>query len=419
MKNRKWVDKLYNFKEELKKYGLTPESYEKVCKDIADKLEGNNDLDWSEIKEKYNIQCAVDTIRKSSSTIFGGQFRTEYLKSQIYSNPEDFSKEKELDKKLADIRRERIKLQTANIERGRLDRSESRQEMYYEFVGNVVTTLPLPEFKPLRYGTTKDINYVVGLADVHYGASFVSINNEYSPEIAKKRFEYLTGYLIDFIEEKNVNTLTIVSLGDLIQGVIRLSDLKINDSSIVKATVEICRLVANMLNELSAYAKIKYYHTPSANHTQIRALNAKPSELADEDLEYLMGNYIHDLCANNDRIIVKLAKEGENFIEVEVAGNEIIAMHGHQIKNVENAIKNISILHKKFYDTVLLGHYHNGKEIPSHEGILGDAEILICPSFVGSDPYSDSICKGSKAAVKVYGFNKLFGHTETYKIILN
>lgn len=174
-----------------------------------------------------------------------------------------------------------------------------------------------------------------------------------------------------------------------------------------------------MLNKLSTYTKIAYYHTPSANHTQLRVLNAKASELADEDLEYLMGNYIKDLCVNNERVTVHLAKEGNDFIEVYIPGNEIIAMHGHQLKNIENAIKDISILHKKFYDTVLLGHYHSGKEIPSHEGILGDAEVLISPSFVGSDPYSDKLCKGSKACVKVYGFDKLFGHTETYKIILN
>ncbi len=413
------MDVLFNFEKELLKYGLTTETYEQICKDIDGKISGENDYDWSELKDKYNVKCNPDTIRKGSSTIFGGKFRSDYLKSKIYSNPEDFSKEKELDKKLEDIRKERIKLQTANIERNRLDRSESRQEMYYEFVGNVVTTLPLPDFKPLRHETIKEVNYVVGLADVHYGASFVSVNNEYSPEIAKKRFERLTGSLIDFIEEKNLNTLTIISLGDLIQGVLRLSDLKINDSSIVKATVDICRLVANMLNELSIYANIVYYHTPSANHTQIRVLNAKASELADEDLEYLMGNYIHDLCANNERIAIKLAREGEGFIEVCVPGNEIIAMHGHQIKNIENAVKDLSILHKKFYDCVLVGHLHNGKEVPSHEGVLGDAEFLICPSFVGSDPYSDSLCKGSKAAVKIYGFNKLFGHTETYKIVLN
>ena len=291
--------------------------------------------------------------------------------------------------------------------------------MYYEYVGNVVQTLPLPDFQPIEDNIHHEINYLVGLADIHYGATYKSINNEYSPEEAKRRFEYLTCRLIHFIQEKRITTLTVVSLGDLIQGVLRLSDLKINDSSIVKATVEICRLIAYMLNELSAYVNISYYHTPSANHTQIRVLNAKASELADEDLEYLMGNYIKDLCANNERINVHLANEGDDFIEVYVPGNEIIAMHGHQIKNVENAVRDISILHKKFYDTILLGHYHNGKEIPSHEGILGDAEVLISPSFVGSDPYSDKLCKGSKACVKVYGFDKLYGHTETYKIILN
>lgn len=410
---------IYNFTEELQKYGLTVDTYEKVCKDISDKLEGNNDLDWSEIQSKYNITCNPDTIRKASSTIFGGQFRTEYLKNQIYTNPEEFSREKELDKKIADIRKERIKLQTANIERGRVDRSESRQEMYYEYVGKVIDTLPIPEFQPIIGEERYDINYLVGLADVHYGASYKSINNEYSPQIVKERFEYLTGRLIDFIQEKKIQKLTIVSLGDLIQGVLRLSDLKINDSSIVKSTVEICRLIAIMLNKLSAYTNILYYHTPSANHTQVRVLNAKANELADEDLEFLMGNYIHDLCANNDRIVVKLANDGEDFIEVYIPGNEIIAMHGHQIKNVENAIRDISMLHKKFYDTVILGHYHNGKEIPSNEGILGDAEVLISPSFVGSDPYSDKLCKGSKACVKIYGFDRLYGHTETYKIILN
>jgi len=413
------VDILYNFEEELQKYGLTTETYEAACKDISDKLEGNNDLDWSEIHDKYGIKCAVDTIRKSSSTIFGGKFREDYFKNKLYVNSDDFSQNKEIDKKIEQLRKERIKLQTANIERGRIDRSESRQEMYYEYVGNVISTLPLPDFKPILGSTNIEINYLVGLADIHYGASYKSLNNEYSPEIAKKRFEYLTGKLIEFVQEKHIGRLTIVSLGDLLQGVLRLSDLKINDSSIVKATVEICRIIANMLNELSVYTNILYYHTPSANHTQIRVLNAKASELADEDLEYLMGNYIHDLCANNERITVKLANEGEDFIEVYIPGNEIIAMHGHQVKNVENAIRDISILHKKFYDTVILGHYHNGKEIPSHEGILGDAEVLISPSFVGSDPYSDKIGKGSKACVKIYGFNKLFGHTETYKIILN
>ena len=77
------------------------------------------------------------------------------------------------------------------------------------------------------------------------------------------------------------------------------------------------------------------------------------------------------------------------------------------------------MLIRSFIDYLLLGHLHNGKEIPSFEGCCTDTEILISPSFVGSDPYSDSLMKGSKASVKIYGFNDIYGHTETYKIILN
>lgn len=410
---------LDNFVKEIEKYGLTIETYEAACKDIDMKQDGSIDLDWSEIKDKYGIDLASDSIRKANGTIFGGSFRAAYLKNQIHTNPDEFSKEKELDKKLADIRKERIKLQTANIERGRVDRNESRQEMYYEYVGSTCASLPLPDFQQLQYNDETDIEYLMSLADVHYGAKFKSENNEYSPEIAKERFEYLSGKVINFIQKHNVTKLHIVSLGDLVQGILRVSDLKINDSSVVKATVEISRLIALFLTELSTYTNIEYYHTPSANHTQIRPLGTKASEIADEDLEYLIGNYIKDLCTGNERISVHLADEGKQYIEIPIMGNEIIAMHGHQLKNIDNSIRDLSILRRSFIDYLILGHFHSGKEVPSFEGCCNDTEILVSPSFVGSDPYSDSIMKGSKASVKIYGFDSVYGHTETYKFILN
>ncbi len=326
---------------------------------------------------------------------------------------------KELDEKIEKLRKERIKLQTANIERGRVDRNESRQEMYYEYVGSTCSSLPLPDFNPLYNSNENEIEYLLSIADVHYGAIFKSENNEYSPEIAKERLELLTGYVIDFIEVHKINKLHIVSLGDLLQGILRVSDLKINDSTIVKATVEISRLIALFLRELSAYTNIEYYHTPSANHTQIRPLGTKASELADEDLEYLIGNYIKDLCAGNERIFIHLSDEGKQYIEIPICGNEIIAMHGHQLKNVENSIRDLSMLRRSFIDYLILGHFHSGKEIPSFEGCCNDTEILVSPSFVGSDPYSDSIMKGSKSSVKIYGFSDIYGHVETYKFILN
>lgn len=325
----------------------------------------------------------------------------------------------ELNNKLNDIRKERVKLQTANIERSRIDRSESRQEMYYEYVGKMVETLPIPQFNTLYPDIRHKIEYLVTLADIHYGAKFKSENNEYSPDIAKSRLQHLTSKIISFVKSHKLNTIKVVSLGDMLQGILRLNDLKINDSSVVKATVEISRLIALFLNEISAYTQVEYYHTPTANHTQIRPLGSKANEIADEDLEYVIGHYIKDLCSHNERINVHLASDGKQYIDIPIFDYDVVAMHGHTIKNIETSIRDLSMIRQSFINYLILGHYHSGKEIPSFESNYSDTEILISPSFVGSDPYSDFLMRGSKASVKIYGFDSLYGHTETYKIILN
>ena len=62
--------------------------------------------------------------------------------------------------------------------------------MYYEYVGKMVETLPLPQFNTLYPDIRHKKEYLVTLADIHYGAKFKSENNEYSPDIAKGRLQY-------------------------------------------------------------------------------------------------------------------------------------------------------------------------------------------------------------------------------------
>lgn len=410
------------FREELSKYGLTLETYDKIIADIDSKIDGENDYDWSEIKDKYGINCNSDTIRKSSSTPFGGKMRSEYEKYRIGLDKTENNSDSELDVKIQELRKERIKLQTANVERNRLDRAEARQEMYYEHVGQIIKTLPIPDFEQITDTNDKvddQRDYVLTITDVHFGAEFLSENNKYSKEIALERFEYLLDRTIHFIKQNKLTNLKVTCLGDSLQGLIHLTDLKINDSSVVKSCVEISRIIANFLNQLSKYVNVKYYHVPSANHTQTRGLGSRPNELMDEDLEYLIGNYIKDLLSNNTRISVTLAEEGKQYVIIPVEGYEILAMHGHQIKSMESAIKDLSMVRRDFVEYLLLGHFHAGKSITCNEGCLNDAEVLVAPSFIGSDPYSDSLFKGSKAACMIYGFNSLYGHVESHKIILN
>ena len=406
-----------NIQERLEEYGLTESQYEQVLKDCADKIEGNNDYDWAEIVDKYGLGVHYDTLRKASQTPFGGAFVKFYFENKGAS-----AVTTNLDDKIAELRRERIKLQTANIERNRIDRNMARQEMYYEQIGSVCQALPLPVFKPYALSEEEqhlNTNYCLTLSDCHFGAKFKSENNEYSPDIFKERLEHLTTYVEDFIISKGIDKLWVTGLGDSLQGLIHLTDLKINDSSVVKAVVDYSRLIAEFLNELSIYADIEYVHVPSANHTQTRGLGTRASELADEDLEYVIGHYISDLLRNNQRINVVLADEGKQYVKVDIPNMNIYALHGHQIKNINTSIKDLSAMIRKPIDCLLMGHYHAGREVIAGEGLCNDIEVLISPSFIGSDPYSDSLFCGSKGAVKIYGFNEIYGHTETYKVVLN
>lgn len=405
-----------NIDEELSKVGLTRKQYENAMSDIIDKINGEKDIDWSEIHDKYNLRGSTDFFRQAASRRpFGGAFVYEYFVKN--KTLKDHSSD--IDNKLDEIKREKIKLQTLNVERNRLDRRDAKQQLYFEYIGSVCEQLELPDFQPLFIQSPNNpISYICTLSDIHYGASFKSQNNEYNREIARERLELLCSLLYDFVEKHEVNTLYILELGDSIQGLLRLSDLNLNDTSVVKAVVEISRLLAQFLNQLSAFVNIEYYHAPTANHTQLRVLNAKASELAAEDVEYIIGNYIKDLCSNNSRINVHLAEEGKEYITVDIPFGNIYAMHGHQIKNIENSIRDLSMLVGEHIPYLLLGHYHNGREIPSYESVTYDAEVLVSPSFIGSDPYSDRLMKGCKPAVKIYGFDDVYGHTESYKILL-
>jgi len=76
----------YNFSEELANYNLTDDQFERCIQDITDKVLGNEDYDWADIVERYNLPISKDTVRKgSSSKPFGAVFISEYFKNKKLS----------------------------------------------------------------------------------------------------------------------------------------------------------------------------------------------------------------------------------------------------------------------------------------------------------------------------------------------
>jgi len=217
--------------------------------------------------------------------------------------------------------------------------------------------------------------------------------------------------------DKNITKLNVSSLGDDIQGLLRLSDIQLNKIPVVEAVVEISRIIATLLNEISKVTTITYRHCMSSNHSQWRPITGK-ADLVKEDMEVIIGNYIKDLVSDNDRIEVILSKT--DYVTFKLAGQNIIQLHGHQCrKGVKNIVKDYSSLHREFYDIALVGHLHAGNQVSVGESDNGNTEVIIVPSLVGSDPYSDSLGCGSKSMAKLYKLEENCGITENYTIILN
>ena len=362
---------------------------------------------WRNSEDEYRDESSYRKPYQSASSYYEDVF-SKMIGNEYSDNIAEQKRE---------LEKERQKLYATKIEYTRSIRQQSRFELFYENVAKELKTIEPPKF---IVGEIKSNNKcsVLTFCDIHAGAVFKNNTNSYSFSEITHRFQRLLDYTKNYICNNHVSDMKVIGLGDDITGILRLTDLQLNESSVVQATVFIAQTIASFLNELSAFCNIQYYHVPTSNHSQIRPLGTKASELANEDVEYIIGNYIKDVLVDNKNISV-FTNFGHDYIEIPIFDFNVLATHGHRIKNIQDYVKDISFKNKKFYDTVFVAHFHSGKEIIVGEGKDNDIEILVCPSFIGTCPYADSLLVSAKAACKIFVFDEKYGHTETHKIILN
>ena len=410
-------------------YGIKREEnendFEFCWRCICAKIEGTIQCDWQDIVESFNLGIHRDSLRKAVNV---GEFSAyniyKHMKDKIANmvveaQPSQVQEDLllELEMKKIELQKERVKISTLRNELNKTIREESRKELFYANIRDAVVSNPLePVQFDICYEQQPSKEYLLTFADVHYGSTFDLGINKYSPEICQERFNQLFSETVELIEEEGINHLYIASLGDLIQGVLRLSDVKLNSISMIEQVMGIARLVANFLNQLSQYCKITYLHVINANHSELRLLGSKSGELQ-EDVELLIGNYIKDLLVLNNRVEVIIGDD--SVMDINLCGYNIGLTHGQHIKNKESYIRDLSVTRHKHYDFLVLGHIHHYSCVTVSTTQDGNpTQVISVPSVVGSCPYSQKIMKTSPSGALLLCFKENHGKINTYEINL-
>ena len=366
-----------------------------------------------DLKEISVQEWAEKILGDDYKNIFSDEYlrRAEKIFSMFADNlskdDNELSETKELVDLLEAIKKEKIKVSTANLEYNANARAEARHELFMEYVTEAVARLEPIKFtyKPSKRVPSKR-HGVLCIADAHNGVVINMQNvfgvdvNVYSPEILKDRLAKLLNQVVaDRENYVNYDRLTIFDLGDTIQGVLRLSDLSKLKMGVIDSALDYAETISAWLTELSDKLQIPIdYSLLGGNHDELRLINAKKGDFDAENMGKVVAKFVELRLANNENIYVSPYNE---CVYKDIQGVRFFAIHGDNAKGNIEQIAFLENYHGVNIDILLEAHTHHKEEVSIGYGTYGgDKEIIHIPSLVGVDPYAKRLRKMSKAGAK-------------------
>ena len=378
-----------------------------LVQEMLDKKQGKIRKTWLEIVQEYGLDCGEDMIRKISSGVhlakkagmtFENQFDREYMERQKIRDMQQIIK-----KDMRDL---------------------SRTELICEHITEAIKLLPEIKLnvKPREVINPKT-DLVVGVGDFHYGAEFDvrglhdEVINHYDSKVFEDRMSDLITRIIEICEKEHPDQITIMIVGDMLDGMLRASQLQRLEYGLVDSTIKFAETLTLWLITLEEALDIQIrVCAVRGNHGEIRPLGSKAGQFPEENMERIVMHYLHARLHNVPNFII-LDNDAPLVKSVEVCGYHFVLTHGQQT-NIESMAKDYVNLYKKPVDAFIVGHWHKSQTFSS--GILPEGNVLVecIPSFCGIDPYAQSKGYGAYAGATAILMEEGYGRKCVYPIVL-
>lgn len=354
---------MYNFEEELAKYGLTQEKYEQLLKDCSNKVQHITDDDWSEICARYGLEFNPDTIRKGSQPpLIGSAFVSEYYKwkeslNQSENKDDEYFEKLRLEKQ--EIQKEKRKLYDERLDINRRLREEARLETTIEKIDDMLNSIA--DNRYITYNNNfsieqSDNDMIVCLSDLHLGATYYNFDGYYDSNIAKERLNQYLAEIIEIQKTHNAENCVVLLLGDLISGNIHSTISVTNKENVIEQVKLACEYISDFVYELGKHFNNVELRGVSGNHSRIQ--EKKENALLGERLDSLIVWFIKSMLKNVDNIIVYDENIDETVSTFIIRDKLYFGVHGDFDSTNSTSIAKLALWVKMTPYCILCGHKH-------------------------------------------------------------
>lgn len=385
-----------------------------LVQEILDKKTGNSDMDWSEIVSTFDLECSPETLRKAGVGVkLASDAGMKFMPEQKDDVDRNFM--------------ERQKMY--DIQRGiRKDMRElSRTELLCEQIREAIQNMPEIKLKKFYTGEPKmdktKRELVVGMGDFHYGADF-TVNglygeqlNWYNSYVFEKRMASLLTEIVKIANKEKPEQITIMMVGDLLEGMLRQSQLQRLEYGVVESAMRLSETLVEWLADLEERVQLPLrVYAVRGNHGEIRPLGSKAGQFPEENMERIVMHYLRARFKDDSWVWI-VDDDAPAHQMIDVCGYTFMLTHGQGV-NIETLARDSVNLYNKPIDIFMIGHLHKGQTFQS--GIMTGTNIYVerVPSLCGVDPYAQSLGYGGQPGATIILMEEGYGRRCVYPIIL-
>ncbi len=378
---------------------------------------------WRHISETINKELGVPEDEYLSESAYRKMYQSakKFYDEGVFKTNSSSDELNQIKNAIVENKKTLAKVRTENIEINKLYREMGRSKLLADRVTEAALLMsekqPFTIPSPLNIIKNNQKTACLCFGDTHYGVEFTvkglygEVINAYNPEIFENRMWKLLEKIKEIIVKEKLTTLNVYSLGDELEGILRMSQLMKLRYGIVESTMKYSEFICLWLNELSKYVYIRYQMT-TGNHTQLRMLNGKKGTFEDENMSIIIKWYIKERMKNNPNFT--LIDNETNMIFDNVCGYNLLGIHG-EVKNMESALKDFTQIYDVKINYLIAGHLHHQKE----QEVGKNFKVINIGSIIGLDNYSLSLGKSANASATVLIFEENQGKSIEYSINLN